>query len=93
MWVPRALPGRTHRIVKTCVRLRIPVLAGLAYAGAGAGGTFAVSLRRKSHHEFTAGQRSLIRAYSRFWYPRSNEAWRHSSGGGSSAMLAAAQTS
>lgn len=75
MWVSRALAGRTHdltaarahRIVKTCVRLRIPALADLAYTGAG--GTFAVPVRRKPGKELTAGQRSLNRAHARFRYP------------------------
>ncbi|MFJ9461018.1 transposase family protein [Kitasatospora sp. NPDC101447] len=75
VWVSRALPGRTHdltaarthRIVTTCVRLRIPALADLAYTGAG--GTFAVPARRKPGKELTAGQRSLNRAHARFRYP------------------------
>jgi hypothetical protein len=43
VWISRTLPGRTHdltaarthRIVKTCVRLRVPALADWAYTGAG----------------------------------------------------------
>ncbi|WP_030277189.1 IS5/IS1182 family transposase [Streptomyces sp. NRRL B-24484] len=75
VWISRALPGRTHdltaarthRIVRTCVRLRTPALADLAYTGAG--GTFAVAKRRPPRGELTAGQRSLNRAHARLRYP------------------------
>ncbi|KPI02433.1 hypothetical protein OV450_4683 [Actinobacteria bacterium OV450] len=75
MWISRALPGRTHdltaarthRIVKTCVRLRIPALADMAYTGAG--GTFAMPTRRPPRKELSVGQRSLNRAHARFRYP------------------------
>lgn len=60
VWLSRALPGRTHdltaarthRIVKTCVRLRAPALADMAYTGAD--GTFAVPTRRPPGGELTA---------------------------------------
>ncbi|PBC66138.1 DDE superfamily endonuclease [Streptomyces sp. TLI_235] len=75
MWISRALPGRTHdltaarthRVVKTCVRLRIPALADMAYTGAG--GTFAVPTRRPPHSELTAKHRSVNRAHARLRYP------------------------
>ncbi|MCX5215559.1 transposase family protein [Kitasatospora sp. NBC_00240] len=75
VWTSRILPGRTHdltaarthRIVKTCVRLRIPTLADMAYTGAG--GTFAVPTRRPPRGELTAGQRSLNRAHARLRHP------------------------
>ncbi|MDH6119741.1 hypothetical protein [Kitasatospora sp. GAS204B] len=56
--------ARMHRIVKTCARLRIAVLA---YTGAG--GTFAVPMRRKPSQETTAGQSSLNRAHTRLRSP------------------------
>lgn len=62
--------ARTHRIVKTCVRLRIPALADLAdLAYTGAGGTFAVPVKRKRRQGAHRGQRSLNRAHARFRYP------------------------
>ncbi|AUY54500.1 hypothetical protein C2142_26800 [Streptomyces sp. CB01881] len=75
VWISRALPGRTHdltaarnhRIVKTCVRLRVPALADMAYTGAG--GTFAVPTRRPPRKELSVGQRSLNRAHARLRYP------------------------
>ncbi|MFD8087731.1 transposase family protein, partial [Kitasatospora sp. NPDC059722] len=75
VWISRALPGRTHdltaarthRIVKTCVRLRIPALADLAYTGAG--GTVAVPIRRPPRKELSVGQRSLNRAHAQLRYP------------------------
>ncbi|BFV61245.1 transposase family protein [Kitasatospora sp. CMC57] len=75
VWVSRALPvrthdltaARTHRIVKTCIRVRVPALADMAYTGAG--GTFAVPTRRPPRGELTAGQRSLNRAHARLRYP------------------------
>ncbi|MFC8454106.1 transposase family protein [Kitasatospora sp. NPDC057223] len=75
VWISRPLPGRTHdltaarrhRIVKTCVRLRLPALADLAYTGAG--GTFAVPTRRPPRGELTAGQRSINQAHARLRYP------------------------
>jgi len=75
VWISRALPGRTHdltaarthRIVKTCIRLRIPALADLAYTGAG--GTFAMPTRRPPRKELTVGQRSLNRAHAQLRYP------------------------
>ncbi|MFJ9448514.1 transposase family protein [Kitasatospora sp. NPDC101235] len=74
-WVSRALPGRTHdltaardhRVVKTCATLRIPAPADLAHTGAG--GPFAVPIRRKPGKELTPEQRSLNRAHARFRHP------------------------
>ncbi|MFJ4678598.1 transposase family protein [Kitasatospora sp. NPDC088783] len=75
VWISRALPGRTHDltaartrgIVKTCVRLRVPALADMAYTGAG--GTFAVPARRPPRSELGTTQRSLNRAHARLRYP------------------------
>ncbi|MFK0194515.1 transposase family protein [Kitasatospora sp. NPDC090308] len=75
VWLSRALPGRTHdltavrtrRIVQTCVRLRVPALADMAYTGAG--GTFAVPTRRPPRKELGPAQRSLNRAHARLRYP------------------------
>ncbi|MEY9997540.1 hypothetical protein ABIE67_009659 [Streptomyces sp. V4I8] len=75
LWISRALPGRTHdltaarthRIVNTCARLGIPVLADLGYLGAG--GTFAVPNRRRPRQELTLRQRALNRAHTRLRYP------------------------
>ncbi|MFF3518610.1 transposase family protein [Streptomyces sp. NPDC002573] len=75
VWISLALPGRTHdltaarthRIVKTCVRLRIPPLADMAYTGAG--GTAVVPTRRPPRKELSVGQRSLNRAHARLRYP------------------------
>lgn len=71
LWISPVLPGRTHdltaarrrRIVTTCIRLGIPVLADLGYLGAG--GTFATPQRRRPRQELTAGQRSLNKAHAR----------------------------
>jgi hypothetical protein len=75
LWVSRALPGRihdvraarTHRIVTTCARLGIPVLADLGYLGAG--GTFAVPQRRRPRQALTVKQRSVNKAHARLRYP------------------------
>ncbi|WP_330290160.1 transposase family protein [Streptomyces sp. NBC_00576] len=75
VWISGALPdrthdltaARTHRIVKTCGRLRIPALADMAYTGAG--GTAAVPTRRPARKELSVGQRSLNRAHARLRYP------------------------
>lgn len=88
LWVSRTLPGRTHdltaarthRVVRTCVRLRIPALADMAYTGAG--GTFAVPTGRPPRKELSAGQRSPNRVHARLRCPSSAE-WPRSSGGGS----------
>ncbi|MEW2581414.1 transposase family protein [Streptomyces syringium] len=75
LWVSRALPGRvhdvraarTHRIVATCTRLGLPVLADLGYLGEG--GTFAVPHRRRPRQEITVKQRSVNKAHARLRYP------------------------
>ncbi|RKN59993.1 IS5/IS1182 family transposase, partial [Streptomyces klenkii] len=75
LWVSRALPGRTHdltaarthRIINTCRRLGIPVLADLGYLGAG--GTFATPHRRRPRQEFSSQQRSVNKAHARLRYP------------------------
>ncbi|MFJ1797127.1 transposase family protein [Kitasatospora griseola] len=75
VWISRALPGcthdltavRTHRIVKTCVRLRIPALADMAYTGVG--GMFAVPTRRPAREDLSTGQGSLNRAHARLRHP------------------------
>ncbi|MFE3866162.1 transposase family protein [Streptomyces goshikiensis] len=75
LWVSRALPDRTHdltaarrhRVITTCIRLGVPVLADLGYAGAG--GTFAVPRRRRPRRELTTAERSLNRAHARLRYP------------------------
>ncbi|MGW4804393.1 transposase family protein [Kitasatospora sp. NPDC004272] len=67
VWIPRALPGRAHRTVKTCIRLRIPAPAGMAYTGAG--GTFAVPTRSTARKESTVGQRPPNRAHARLRHP------------------------
>ncbi|MFC8794811.1 transposase family protein [Streptomyces cinereoruber] len=75
VWVSRALPGRTHdltaarthRIVKTYVRLRVPALTDMTYTGAG--GTFAVPARRPPRKELSVGQRALNQAHARLRHP------------------------
>ncbi|WP_373295458.1 hypothetical protein [Kitasatospora griseola] len=65
MWTSRALPGRahgltdarTHRTVKSCVRLHVPHLADMAHTGAG--GTFELGIT----------QRSSNRAHARLRHP------------------------
>ncbi|WKK24388.1 transposase family protein [Streptomyces olivoreticuli] len=75
LWISRVLPGRTHditaarrhRIIATCRRLGIPVLADLGYLGAG--GTFAVPHRRRPRQELTVRQWSVNKAHARLRYP------------------------
>ncbi|MFI6683245.1 transposase family protein [Streptomyces sp. NPDC050485] len=75
LWVSRALPGlthdltaaRRHRIIATCTRLGVPVLADKGYTGAG--GTFAFPIRRKPRTEPTAREKSLNKAHARLRYP------------------------
>ncbi len=63
-----ALPGRsldlaaarTHRIIRTCERQGVPVLADRACAGAGP--WVATGLRRPPHGEHTCTQRTVNRA-------------------------------
>ncbi len=75
LWISRVLPGRTHdltaarthRIINTCARLGVPVLADLGYLGAG--GTFAVPHRRRPRQELNPRHRSLNKAHARLRYP------------------------
>ncbi|MFF8868402.1 transposase family protein [Streptomyces sp. NPDC015139] len=75
VWISRPLPGRTHdltaarrhRIVATCARLKIPVLADLAYTGAGKG--VAVAIRRRPKQELTTREKSLNKAHARLRCP------------------------
>ncbi len=59
--------ARTHRIVKTYARLRIPALADMAYTGASS--TVAVPTRRPPRKELSDRQRSLKRAHARLRHP------------------------
>ncbi len=76
LWISRPLPGRTHdltaarqhRIPATCARLRVPVLADLAYTGAGPGTAVPV-VRRRPKQELTAKQKSLNKAHARLRRP------------------------
>jgi hypothetical protein len=69
--IARQTPGptaaRIHRVVYTCIRLGIPGLAGLGYLGAG--GTFAVPVRRRPGTDLTGSETSLNRAHARLRYP------------------------
>lgn len=75
LWVSPPLPGRTHdltaarshRIVATCARSRIPTLADLACTGAGPG--VAVPIRRRPKYELTTKEKSLNKAHARFRWP------------------------
>ncbi len=59
--------ARTHRIITTCTRLSIPVLADLGYLGAG--DALAALARRRPGKELTTRQRSLNRARARLRQP------------------------
>ncbi|WP_331747036.1 transposase family protein (plasmid) [Streptomyces sp. NBC_00853] len=75
VWVSPALAGRAHdltaarrhRIIATCIRLGIPVLADKAYQGAGP--QIAVPARRRPRQDLTIKQRSVNRAHSRLRWP------------------------
>jgi hypothetical protein len=75
VWISPALPGRTHhltaarrhRIIATCIRLGIPVLADRGYQGAG--DTVAVPHRRRPGKDLTAKQKCVNRAHSRLRWP------------------------
>ncbi len=75
LWISRALPGRTHdltaarthRIINTCARLGVPVLADLGYLGAG--GTSAAPRRHRPRQELTDRQQPLNKAHARLRYP------------------------
>ncbi|MFJ2008485.1 transposase family protein [Streptomyces chartreusis] len=74
-WISKVLPGRTHdvtaarthRIIDTCRRLGIPVLADPGYLGAG--GTIATPIRRRPGKELKPRQVSLNKAHARLRYP------------------------
>jgi hypothetical protein len=71
LWLPPALPGRshdltaarTHHIIRICERQGVPVVADLAYLGAGPWVTTAV--KRRPHRDLTATQKTLNRALAR----------------------------
>lgn len=75
VWISPVLPGwvhdltaaRRHRIIATCIRLGIPVLAGKAYQGAGDG--VAVPHRRRPGKDLTITQKCVSRAHSRLRWP------------------------
>ena len=75
VWISPALAGRVHdltaarrhRIIATCIRLGIPVLADKAYQGAGS--QTAVPTRRRPGRALTAKQKSVNRAHSRLRWP------------------------
>ncbi|WP_435191332.1 transposase family protein [Streptomyces sp. bgisy126] len=75
IWYSPALPGRTvditaartHHIITLCERLRIPVLADKAYAGAG--GTFQVPFKRHLGRPLTTRQAAVNRAHARLRFP------------------------
>ncbi|KPI17801.1 hypothetical protein OV450_8000 [Actinobacteria bacterium OV450] len=75
VWISPALAGRVHdltaarrhRIIATCIRLGIPVLADKAYQGAG--DIVAVPHRRKPAKDLTPKQKSGNRAHSRMRWP------------------------
>ena len=75
LWYSPALPGRTvditaartHHIVTTCERLRIPVLADKAYEGAG--GTFCTPFKRHRGRDLTVKQQAANRAHARLRGP------------------------
>ncbi len=71
--------ARTHRIVTTYERLRVPVLADKAYAGAD--GTFRVPFKRHLGRPRTTRQAAINRAHARLRFPVERafarlEAWR-----------------
>ncbi|MEU0664344.1 transposase family protein [Streptomyces lavendulocolor] len=75
VWISPALPGRTHdltaasrhRIIATCIRLGIPVLADRGYQGAG--DSVAVPHRRRPGKDLTTQQKCVKRAHSRLRWP------------------------
>lgn len=68
LWISPALPGRTHdltaarthRIIRICERQDVPILADLAYQGAGPGLT--TGIKRKPLQELTPTEKTLNRA-------------------------------
>ncbi|MEU4173519.1 transposase family protein [Streptomyces sp. NPDC026665] len=87
LWYSPALPGRTaditaartHNIVTTCERLKIPALADKGYQGAG--GTFATPVNKHRNRELTVKEKSVNRAHARLRSPDERafarlKAWR-----------------
>ncbi|MFB7553260.1 transposase family protein [Streptomyces sp. NPDC056154] len=68
LWLPPAMPGRTHdltaarthRIIRICERQGVPILADLAYQGAGPWLT--TGIKRKPLQELTPTEKTLNRA-------------------------------
>lgn len=75
VWISEALPSRMrdltaarrHRIIATCIRLGIPILADKACQGAGR--IIAVPHRGQPGKDLTAKQKSVNRAHSRPQWP------------------------
>ncbi|MEU2834988.1 transposase family protein [Streptomyces lavendulae] len=75
VWISPALAGRAHdltaarrhRIIATCIRPAIPVLADKACQGAR--DLVAVPTRRKPGKDLTTKQKSVNRAHSRLRWP------------------------
>jgi hypothetical protein len=75
VWISPPLPGRVHdltaarrhRIIATCVRLGIPILADKAYQGTG--DIAAVPHRRRPGKDLPIKQKSVNRAHSRLRWP------------------------
>ncbi|WP_327591585.1 transposase family protein [Streptomyces chartreusis] len=75
VWISAALPGRMHdltaarrhRIIVTCIRLGIPILADKACQGAG--DIVAVPHRRRPGKALTAKQKSVNGGHSRLRWP------------------------
>lgn len=75
LWLSPALPGRTHdltaarthRIIRICERQGVPLMADLAYQGAGPWLTTAV--KRRPLQELTETQKTLNRAIARTRVP------------------------
>jgi hypothetical protein len=67
LWISPALPGRTHdltaartrRIIRICERQGVPILADLAYQGAGPWLT--IGIKRKPLQELTPTEKTLNR--------------------------------
>ncbi|WP_426402837.1 transposase family protein [Streptomyces sp. R-07] len=68
LWLSPALPGRTHdltaarthRIIRICERQGVPILADLAYQGAGPWPT--TGIKRKPLQEITSTEKAINRA-------------------------------
>ncbi|GGX82854.1 transposase family protein [Streptomyces fructofermentans] len=75
LWLSPALPGRTHdltaarthQIIRICERQGVPLVADLAYLGAGPWLTTAV--KRRPHQELTETQKTVNRAIARTRVP------------------------